>query len=444
MAPPGLRPPSRIDQFSFPLFAVDWFAEVKEEALGDDGQPPEVWSWVAYCGGGGAAKTGVRNNIIVIRNDDLPFQISTGDQAGVSLKIFQSPATKRMYMLVALGNTVRRYCLSSPTCELMGQVDVGENCEHLAVSPAADQFAIGVGETGKEDGRFKVYKMTEEGFATPETLLYTCHQHSKALTSMAYSPKGDRIISASRDGTAIIWKNGKVVTGMRCTIPEPKKGRPQQVLVRGCAFADKEGKYVVTVHSGRKSEGYVSLWKQTPENKYKIVEKSLCTPLPATALSISMDKNLLAIGVADGSVILWDKVDWRPFKTFQGVHELPVTCIAARPLQHPFVGEKIRMQCRTGSLDCNSGVLSVSTQAPPKKPSINDGRSGFCGWFVFLVYWVLTLGMLFMALQSMFPHAQDICAQVHERQGLRAASLCLWEEVFYINPSKLGSTFPPM
>ena len=186
------------------------------------------------------------------------------------------------------------------------------------------------------------------------------------------------------------------------------------------------------------------MWQRTAEGKYKIAEKSLCTDLPATALSISMDKTLLAIGVADGSVILWNKVEWCPIKKYTGVHELPVTCIAARPLPHPFVGEQDRMHARTGSLDCNSGVLSLHTKSPQKKRGINDGGSGFCGWLLYLIYLVLTISLFVMALQSMFPHAQEVCMQVRDHQGLQAASLCLWEEVFYIHPSKLGAPFPPV
>ena len=157
-----------------------------------------------------------------------------------------------------------------------------------------------------------------------------------------------------------------------------------------------------------------------------------------------MDKSLLAIGVADGSVILWNKIEWKEVKKFQSVHELPVTCIAARPLAEPFVGETDRFHARTGSLDCNSGVLSISTKASSKKRGASNGGSGLCGWLFYVVYWVLTLGLVFMALKSMFPDAQQICSQVHQAEGLEAASRCVLEEVFYISPSKLGVTLPPV
>ena len=90
------------------------------------------------------------------------------------------------------------------------------------------------------------------------------------------------------------------------------------------------------------------------------------------------------------------------------------------------------------------GVLSISTKASSKKRGASNGGSGLCGWLFYVVYWVLTLGLVFMALKSMFPDAQQICSQVHQAEGLEAASRCVLEEVFYISPSKLGVTLPPV
>lgn len=436
-----LRPPNRIDALSFPIFGLDWYAQ--QHGRDDGGGTPATSSWLAFCGGGGSAKTGVRNNILVIHNNDLPLQISTGDQAGSSVRIYQDAGTgTAVYMLVTVGPRVQRYALH-PTggCVLTGECVVGETCEHLAVSPQADQFAVGVGD----EGNFKVFAMKGENFETQ--LLYTMTSHSKGLTSLAYSAQGDLLISAARDGTAIIWKDGKIFSGLRCSIPEPNggtRGRPQQVLVRGCAFADFKGNLAVTVHSGRKSDAYVSIWKRNEENTFKCLEKTLCSELPATTMSISMDKRILAIGLVDGSVILWDKVEWKPIKKFVGVHGLPVTCVAARPLPVPFVNEEFPVHIRTGSLDCNTGVLTLSTKAPRKPAPLNGGGCGFCSWFFFLIYWALTLSLLYMGLSSMFPNAQAVCTAVYEQQGLVGAAQCVFENVIWTSPQQLRVPLPPI
>lgn len=440
----NVKPPSKIDAFSFPLFAVDWFAEVTSEG--------HLSSWVGYCGGGGSAKTGVKNNILILRDNDLPIQLSTGDEAGGALKFYQHPQTKRMWMLVALGTKVRRYSLL-PEPRLAGEVDIGEKCDVLAVSPNADQFAIGVGE----DGRFKVFGISEETFTSLDNIIYTCMSHTKSLTSMAYSPQGDRIISAARDGTACIWKDGKLMCGLSCSLkdqqnapnnnPKGRPQRPQQVLVRGCAFGDQEGRIALTVHSGRKAEAYLSRWQQTPKGKFACTEKTLCSDLPVTALSLSLDQKLLAVGVADGTVILWSTVEWKPIKKFTGVHELPVTCIAARPLPYPFYGEEVMVHARTGSLDCLTGVLTLDYKAPKKKNQVGNEGSGFyCAFLayaMFLVHLCFMLFLIYLGLNSMFPKAQSLCMNVYKRQGLESAAYCFFEEVVYMDPSNLGIPIPP-
>ena len=105
-----LRPPNRIDALSFPIFGLDWYAQQH----GRDDTPATSSSWLAFCGGGGSAKTGVRNNILVIHNNDLPLQISTGDQAGSSVRIYQDAGTgtTAVYMLVTVGPRVPRGAVS--------------------------------------------------------------------------------------------------------------------------------------------------------------------------------------------------------------------------------------------------------------------------------------------------------------------------------------------
>jgi WD40 repeat protein len=324
----------------------------------------------------------------------------------------------------------------------MGELDVGETCEHLAVSPNADQFAIGTGS----DGGFKVFSMKENDFDNAK-LVYVCQKHTKELTSLAFAPKGDMLVSAARDGTCLIWKDGKVLGTIECTVPDPpagKKTRPQPVLVRGCAFGNLDGDLVVTLHSTKRSEAYLSLWKRNPDNSFECLEKSPCSKFPATALSVSMDKKLVALGDAEGTVSLWDKVEWKLIKKFDGVHGLPVSCLAARPLAHPFIDEDVPMHIRTGSLDCLAGSLSIFAKDPPKPRGLDSGKRGFYSWLFFYIYWTLTAMLLLMALYSMYPHATTICSDVNDRHGAGAAARCIFEEVLWISPQQLEIALPPI
>lgn len=425
-----LRPPSRMDQFNFPLFGMDWFAEVTPTG--------HVSSWVAYCGGGGSAKTGVKNNIILLHDDDLPLQISTGDEPGTGIKIYQHPQSKKLWLLVALPTKVRRYSLW-PEVKPAGEVEIGTSCQVLAVSPMAEQFAV---DTGLE-GVFRIYSMTDDdAFVTQ--VMYTCEEHTKALTSMAFSPRGDRLISAGRDGSACIWKDGKLLTGLKCSLNEPNgpRGRPQQVLVRGCAFGDLDGRVAITVHSGRKSEAYLSRWQQTPDRKFVCLDRTVCFPSPVTAMSLSQDQQLLALGGTEGTAVAWSTEEWKPLKKFPSVHELPITCIAARPISQPFFGEEAKIHVRTGSMDNNTGVLSLE-RPPIKKRVPGSGGSSYCGWIMFLMHCALTGYLILAALSSMYPYAQDKCMQLQASRGRWAMVVCLFEEVIFVSPSKLGLSTAP-
>ena len=63
-------------------------------------------SLVAYCGGGGSAKTGVNNAILVRAPDGDTRRIDTGDDVGVALKIVQNPQTGMIFLMVAFFATI--------------------------------------------------------------------------------------------------------------------------------------------------------------------------------------------------------------------------------------------------------------------------------------------------------------------------------------------------
>lgn len=64
----SMKPPNRWDVTGFPVFALSWF-----------GDPEDGTSIVACSGGGGSAKTGVKNYIsLTINADPESRQISTG------------------------------------------------------------------------------------------------------------------------------------------------------------------------------------------------------------------------------------------------------------------------------------------------------------------------------------------------------------------------------
>lgn len=276
---PKPRPPSRIEPLSFPVFGISWFVN-----------PGDGTSIVAYCGGGGSARTGVHNSVVVLEGGAQPRQIPTGDQVGVALHIYQNPLTGKIWLIVALGNQVKRYAL--PSCQEAGTVEVRDKdpCNAVAVDAMAEHLAVGC-----ESGVIKVYEMSDDVFDNSGDL-FTLQGHDKTVCALNFSARGQRLVSSAKDGTACIWKDGNRIGGLRCTVgdappPPPnnaaRPARPAQVLVRGCAFGDLDGKVIYTVASGRRGDAYLARWIETDQRKFACESKDVCSSTPISAMNLA-------------------------------------------------------------------------------------------------------------------------------------------------------------
>merc|ERR1719343_993364 len=74
---PKVQPPSRVDSLAFPVFGLTWHGAPSSPSNADG------CSVVAYCGGGGSAKTGVGNKIVVtVTVDEIPNSAQSTTVAG--------------------------------------------------------------------------------------------------------------------------------------------------------------------------------------------------------------------------------------------------------------------------------------------------------------------------------------------------------------------------
>jgi len=143
----ALAPPSRYEVAGFPVFAISWY-----------GDPSDGTSIVAFSGGGGSAKTGIKNTIaLTIGDEPEPRTISTGTDLANVLHIYCNLLSKRKWLLAsvdldqAAGCHICRY--SIPECQLNGIVRVRESsCSALAVNALTDRLAMGC-----EDGNIYVF-----------------------------------------------------------------------------------------------------------------------------------------------------------------------------------------------------------------------------------------------------------------------------------------------
>lgn len=429
--PIPLKPPSRVDPLNFPVFGMSWYAN-----------PANGLSLVAYCGGGGSAKTGVNNAILVRAPDGDTRRIDTGDNVGVALKLVQNPQTGVIFLMVALGKKVERYNL--PACVKSGEIEVGgEGVNAINVNNMVNKIACGC-----ENGEVKVYEFTDERF-DGESLLYVCKGHTNTVCSVDFSCLGDRLVSSAKDGTARVWEQDKSLAELKCSIEggKPPKGkkpkivskRPVQVLVRGCAFGDMEGHVVFTVASARRGGAFLGAWQETPEGWQ--CDRNEVSDVPISAMSLSSDGRLLTLGSVDGSIILWSVEDWKALKTFKEVHDLPVTCIAARPYDIPLQGEEdgVRYHAISASADSRLGHLTLQRSAPKQsRPGAYDGffKSVWNSMLYLFVAYLLLLRPLYQDLQ-------EKCAYSLEKRDYEPLLECFLHDVLIAPDSHPGILIAP-
>jgi WD40 repeat protein len=425
--PIPLKPPNRVDPLNFPVFGISWF-----------GNPGNGLSLVAYCGGGGSAKTGVNNAILIRAPDGDTRRIDTGDDVGVALKIVQDPQSGFIFLMVALGKRVVRYSL--PGTEMRGVIDVGgEGVNAINVNNMVNIIACGC-----ESGEVKVYKISDDQFDA-SNLLYVCKGHTSTVCSLDFSCVGGRMVSSAKDGTARVWSSeGESIAELKCSIEGGKqtgKKTPKNasVLVRGCAFGDMEGRVVFTVASGRRGSAFLAGWQEGEQGWQ--CERLEISDVPISAMSLSTDGRLLTLGSVDGSVILFGVDDWKPLKSFKEVHDLPVTCIAARPFDVPLQGEEdgVRFHALSASADSKLAHLSLQRRAPKQsKPGAYDD--------FFKMIWNT---MLFMAiaylvlLRPLYEDAIEKCSYAMRKQGVEIVLECLLNDVLIAPNSHPGVSGVP-
>lgn len=409
---PRPKPPNRSEPSPFPVFGASWFA----------GNGTSV---VAFCGGGGSARTGVNNAIVVLWNDEPPLHLSTGTDVAIAVKVFEVPGTIRL--LVGLEKRVEYKGL--PNGEDLGTIEVGHRVE--AVQTNAERLAIGC-----ENGMVFEYKLSPDNFSTSE-LLHCYEGHENAICALDFSVRNQLLLSSAKDGTARVWQNGvckDVLKNVVLRPQDPPPKRKMQVMVRGCAFLDLEGNDVVTVASAKRGNAFLTRWKRN-NKKLETETHMLIHNFPVSSMSMSMDAQWLALGTVDGSVKLFDLAKFKVKKVFSEVHGLPVTSIAARPFGLPLPGEDdgIQVQARSFSADGQSWCLTLQTRVPKSQQQYSGGSSIWLD----IILRILQLSLWALVLSPLTHEVQGqwlTCRQ----QGILGMPRCLWEQVVWAPQTRPG------
>jgi hypothetical protein len=440
MPPP--RPPSYVEPLSFPVFGISWYAD-----------PSNGRSITAYCGGGGSARTGVKNMIVIQDGVEEEQRISTEDKTGVALQMYKNPTSNKLWIVVSLEKEVRRY--SVPQGELHGVLPMSagesgeqeESCSTISMNAMADRLAVGC-----KSGLILIYS-TSDGTFAEATPLFQCVNHTAEICALCFSLRGGKILSSAKDGFARVWDatTGDMISEMLCNCdepnaPPPPPNRPKTIMVRGCAFADMDGKVAISLASGKRGKAYLAQWCQDQDGQpYQCAIRSECSPNPISAMSISQDGRLLALGSADGSIILWSVLDWAVLKVFQSVHAFPVTCIAARPFDVELQGENltgVQIHAKSASGDCQMGFLTLQRKIVKRKDQ-SGGRSS-SNSLMHAIHHTMVISVLLWLLSPIAREAGNKCGQVYNVRVWDEWLQCVLDNVLLAPSTRPGVEYIPI
>jgi WD40 repeat protein len=459
-----LRQPSRTQSTAIPIFALKWHTSpyiVPKQIL-------------AYAGGGGSAKTGI-GNTVQIEIDSRAIRIDTGVEIGVALDILVTEA-KHIYVAVGISDSVKVYLIEEEAVEICSfDFAKGSGVNALAWNALGNAIVA-----GREDG--KVCILAAE-FQNERSLKLEqkaeLEGHIKAVCSCAFHPRNPAVfMSSAKDGTCRVWNLGlesddKCMETLECRIFDPNgkkppakilNPKPGQLLVRGCAFGDLDGKTIFTIQSGRKGGAFLSVWKLvrtpvegektlSPDNpngppqqkfvfEFKESMRKQVSKYPVSAMSLSGDFSTLALGDTDGSVTLLSTAKFKPFKFFECVHDLPVTCIAARPLPLPLSGEDltgVAVDAITASAD--NKICYVTKQRKSKmKPKPKGGqKKRSVSLISYLIYLLIFAIIIYVSKVSV-----DVCHEEFSGLGdIAQVKHCVFKGVLWAASDRPGVAFIP-
>lgn len=519
-----IRPPSKVDFLTFPVFGLTWFG-LPSNPTKNDG-----CSVIAYCGGGGSSKTGVLNKIVVLVNADNHYindsvggsggegsagassgrptfiskqiEISTGEALCFGVYTFKPyNDTLNMVRLIAcIGDEILMYGIpltySSSQGEgedekkdeaiLLGKTNVGKGYGANVTTYSAihtNGQLIDCVAVGCENGTVIIYQLNQVG---PQSFEFTkvteCQGHTKSICAVDFHPRGTQVLTSAKDGTARIFStnNGYELGVLKCEVHDPNgpppaqptpgtmktkdprmMKRPPQILVRGCAYGDLEGKIIYTIASGKRGPAYLTKWRTlVPLNKspqppsgdeplsFNQDYRIQCSPVPISATALSSDGTMFTLGSVEGSMLLYNLENKKIVKEFKEVHDLPVTCVASRPVPNMLMlpGELeggVNFDAVSASADNRLGQWTLQNKSRLKTPKESKSARQMSTLEVWL--WEILripLLLLFLLIIVSVKDTAEICREEFSLGRLVLApgnaGHCLYREVLWADQSRVN------
>ena len=369
-----------------PCFDLVWIVLPK-----DGGKHPLA----LVCGGGGAAKSGVKNQIQVMEfvgenGFELVQSLETGDKLCCGL----SSATIGEDVIVCVsvdGSCVLYTC----NLEKSGKVGFTKRAEFvvdmLGASGCVNCTVVFQDKKGKvcvltggDEGVCRLWGLDRPdgsgavGSPWKHTMLKEFKGHSGPVMAISVHPSLQLFCSGSRDGTFKVWDmtvpEKPIVADVPLSNGTPDTEKSKKLECRGCQFS-ADGEALFLIMSGRAGPAHLVKWSVKPEEKKEKDGKSsfvltpmaaiMCSKVPATRLKMNTAEGLIGIGSSDGAVTVFNMATMSKV-TIQPAHDMPVTGLAFCPMRLPVdasasAQKKLILSC---SVDYRLASIDLNARAP--------------------------------------------------------------------------------
>eukprot|EP00510_Aplanochytrium_minuta_P001933 CAMPEP_0184016378 /NCGR_PEP_ID=MMETSP0954-20121128/6896_1 /TAXON_ID=627963 /ORGANISM="Aplanochytrium sp, Strain PBS07" /LENGTH=389 /DNA_ID=CAMNT_0026297393 /DNA_START=20 /DNA_END=1186 /DNA_ORIENTATION=+ len=371
----------------YPVFGV---AVVKErtttEGLSDtEGLPLGA---VLVVGGGGAARTGVKNCISVYRIVENSKGLGeaqaivthdTGSEVCTSIDV--SPSGK--YVACSMGSNCGLFQYNKlkekqdNDAEGEFQLLVKWKTDFPSTVPACQNVVkFGLNEnmlaTGGDDCQVKLWDVQailnaiqkrQSGDKTvfEETLVEKVHclaGHTKEIKDIDFEPSGKYLASASKDQGCRIWniQTGKL---LQLLPADTASG----LTYRRCQFSSAHELITLQIPNGGRGSSYIVVWTMKEVEKGAVWTVSKVVHVSkgmATSFYLTRNEKYVGLATAGGSISLLDRATFSSLRTFNDVHNLPITGLCSTYSVEKESGRRLEKEYMlSGSIDRIVSVVPV-------------------------------------------------------------------------------------